>query len=136
MRYNIIMIKMKFTKKRSDLAKPVTLGLLLEYTDDFLLPKISDLMDERIKINNVKLEHKFETLEHKFETLEHKISQTEHNLKVYIDDKLADYTSDIFKRLDKKYQHDKKFKEKLVELLKKHHIGTEVDLAYLEGLVN
>lgn len=123
------MIKMKFTKKRSDLAKPVTLGLLLEYTDDFLLPKISDIMDEKIQKNNVKFEYNFNKLERNF-------SKLEYNLKSYIDDKLADYTSDIFKRLDKKYQHDKKFKEKIVELLKKHHIGTEVDLAYLEGLVS
>jgi len=59
----------------------------------------------------------------------------EHNLKSYIDDKLAEYTSDIFKRLDKKYEKDQKFKNKVVELLRNHHIGTTEDIAYLEGLI-
>lgn len=49
-------------------------------------------------------------------------------------DKLADYTSDIFKRLDKKYAREKQFKTKVVELFRKHNIGTPEEIAYLEGL--
>lgn len=102
------------TYQKEELDKPVTLGVLLEFTDELLIPKMSELMDEKIKVGNASLEH---------------------NLKSYIDDKLADYTSDIFKRLDKKYDKDRQFKNKVVELLRTHNIGTTEDLAYLEGLV-
>ena len=54
---------------------------------------------------------------------------------VYVDEKLDYYTTDIFKRLDKKYQKEKQFKEKIVELFKKHKIGSSEDLAFLDGLV-
>ena len=98
-----------------DLSKPVTLGVLLEYTDELLIPKVGEIMDEKIKMGNASLEH---------------------SLKSYIDDKLADYSSDIFKRLDKKYEKEKQFKSKVVELFRAHHIGTPEDVAYLEGLVH
>lgn len=115
----------QYKKSKSDLDKVVTLGLLLEFTDDFLIPKMSEMMDEKIKTGNALLEEKIKTGN----------ANLEHNLKSYIDDKLANYTSDIFKRLDKKYQKEKQFKEKVVELFKKHNIGSKEDLAFLEGLV-
>ena len=96
-------------KKEEALNKPVTLGALLEYTDEFLIPKIGEVIKEEI-------------------------GASEHRLKSYIDDKLADYTSDIFKRLDKKYAQDKQFKVKVVGLLRTHKIGTAEEIAYLEGL--
>ncbi len=115
------MAKRVFQKKKSDLNKVVTLGVLLEYTDEFLLPRIGEMfqdsekrMKEEINAANGKLNH---------------------DLKVYIDQKLADYTSDIFKRLDKKYQKDKEFKEKVVELFQRHKIGSAEELAFLKGLV-
>lgn len=37
--------------------KPVTMGVLLEYTDSFLLPK----MDEMMKANNAMLEYNLKT---------------------------------------------------------------------------
>ena len=40
------------------------------------------------------------------------------------------------KLVDKKYQKEKQFKEKVVELFKKHKIGSATDLAFLEGLVS
>lgn len=98
---------------RADLEKPVTLGVLFEFTDEVLLPRISDLIEVKV---------------------DEKIARLEHNLKSYIDDKLADYTSDIFKRLEKKEIKEKEFKRKVVELFKKHDIGTSEDLAFLDGL--
>ncbi|MBI5729433.1 MAG: hypothetical protein HY983_04325 [Candidatus Magasanikbacteria bacterium] len=55
--------------------------------------------------------------------LEKRINEINYDLRVYIDEKLSDYTSDIFKRLDKKYKQDVQFKEKVVELFSKHKIG-------------
>ena len=118
------------TYPEEELNKPVTLGILLEYTDEFLMPKIYDtmgaMMDEKIGVANAKLEQKMKAGNAKLE----------HNLKSYIDDKLADYTSDIFKRLDKKYEKDQQFKSKVVELFRAYNIGKPEDVAYLEGLVH
>ena len=73
-------------------------------------------------------------LEERMLKLEEKVNRIEYNLKVYIDEKMADYTSDIFKRLEKKYQQDRCFKQKIVELLKKHKIGSLEEISFLEGL--
>ncbi len=121
----------KKSYRKSELDKPVTLGVLLEYTDDFLIPKISDIMDEKFKSRDEKINN----LENGLKNLDNKVSKFEYNLKVYIDEKLSDYTSDIFKRLEKKQQKDSQFKEKVVELFKKHHIGSPEELAFLHGLV-
>lgn len=74
-------------------------------------------------------------LEKRVDKVEQRISEVNHDLKVYIDDKLADYTSDIFRRLDKKYKKDSEFKAKVVDLFSKHKIGTPEELAFLRGLV-
>lgn len=117
----------KFVKKRkNDLEKPVTLGVLLEYTDEFLIPKMVEITKEIISE---------ELCEFKKHT-DGRFGKLENELKSYIDDKLGEYTSDIFKRLDKKYQKDRQFKAKVVELFKKHNIGTKEDLAFLEGVVS
>jgi hypothetical protein len=105
------MTKDEYTKQNKDnFDKPVTLGVLLEFTNDFLIPAMSDM----VKSAN---------------------AEQEYNLKVYVDGKLADYTSDIFKRLDKKYQTDKNFKEKVVEILKRNNMASSEEIAFLEGLV-
>ena len=95
-----------FKEKDADaLSKVVTMGVLLEYTDDFLIPRFADIVDDRVKESE--------------ERTAKKMSLMEHNLKAYIDDKLADYTSDIFKRLDRRHQPERKFFEKIIELVKK-----------------
>lgn len=71
----------EYAKKHSELEKLVTMGLLLEFTDEFLIPRFSDLMDIKLKEAN---------------------GQLEYNLKTYIDNKMADYTSGIFKCLERK----------------------------------
>jgi len=62
------------------------------------------------------------------------LSKLNHDLKTYIDRKMAEYHSDVFKRLEKKFQQDKHFQKKVIELFQAHNIGTSEDLAYLEGL--
>lgn len=114
------------TKNQADLNKPVTVGLLLEYTNEFLIPKMVKIIDERLE---EKLEQK---LEQKLKT---HFAGFEHRLKDYIDRKLTDHTAELFKRLDERYGREKQFKEKIVELFRKHKIGSSEDLAFLEGLV-
>ena len=117
----------KIAKKyKNDLDKPVTLGVLLEYTDEFLMPKIVEITKDTISEELGKFK----------DYTDRRFGKLENNLKSYIDDKLGEYTSDIFKRLDKKYQKDRQFKVKVVELFKKHNIGTREDLAFLEGIVS
>ena len=113
------MTKEQFLEQhQADRDKPVTTGVLmdtlLEFTHEFFIPAISDVVDEKIKLNN---------------------AQQENSLKTYIDRKLADHTSELFKRLDKRYQQEKAFKEKVVDLFKKHHIGSPEDIAFLDGMV-
>lgn len=117
---------MKTKVKKSAGDKPVTMNLLFEFTDEVLLPRMSDLMDD-------KLDKRFAQLDLE---LDKRFAQQNYELKDYIDKKLADYTSDIFRRLEKRDIHDKHFKVKVVELFKKHRIGTEKELAFLEGLVS
>ena len=104
----------EYAQKRNDLDKPVTMGLLLEFTDEFLIPRFSELMDLKLKEAN---------------------GQLEYNLKTYIDAKMADYTSDIFKRLEKRTIKDKEFKSRIVEILKRNKLAKDEELSFLQGLV-
>lgn len=83
--------------------------MLLEYIDTFLIPK----MGEMIKENNAILEH---------------------NLKDYIDRKLSEYHTDLFKKLDEARRRDTQFKEKVIEIFRRQKIGSTEEIAYLEGL--
>lgn len=128
---NLAMIAKFIKKNKSKLDKPVTLGLLMEYTDEILVPTIVNIFREEIK----PIEKRLDGLDGRIKAVEDRMNRVEYNLKDYIDKKMADYTSDIFKRLDKKYQKDFQFKKKVVELFKKHNIGNGEELAFLEGLV-
>lgn len=120
------MTKDEFKQKHaSELNTPVTMGVLLEYTDQFLIPAMSEII--KGESGTIKTEIKTE--------MKAEMAKLEHNLKSYIDDKLANYTSDIFKRLERTFQRDKAFKEKLVDVLKKNKIGTAEEIAFLEGVV-
>ena len=115
----------QFSKKHTnELEKPVTLGVLLEYTDSFLIPKMAELIKE--ETNGV--EYRLKSF------VKEENAGAEHRLKSYIDRKLSDHTAELFKRLDERYHTDRQFKQKIVELLRKHHIGAAEDLAFLEGL--
>lgn len=103
-----------FPQQPEDLNKNVTLGVLLEYTDEFLLPR----MEERVR-----------------EVVKEEIGQSEHRVKDYIDRKLSDHTAEFFRRLEHKFQTEQQFRGKIIDLFKKHNIGTSEDLAFLEGLM-
>lgn len=55
-----------------NLETPLTLGILFEFTDEVLLPRLGDVIDNSIN-----------------EKLKPELAKLEHNLKSYIDDKLA-----------------------------------------------
>ncbi|MDP2655942.1 MAG: hypothetical protein Q8P11_00010 [bacterium] len=100
----------EFKEKYKDVwESPVTVGMLLEYTDSFLLPKFNEMLKE----NN---------------------SLLEHNLKTYIDRKFTEYQTDLFKKLDASRQRDTQFKEKIIEIFKRRQIASDEEIAYLEGL--
>ena len=62
------------------------------------------------------------------------LGKSNHDLKAYIDRKMAEYHSDVFKRMEKEFQEDRQFQKKVIELFQAHQIGTAEDLAYLKGL--
>lgn len=106
------MTRDEFKQKNSaELEKPVTLGVLLQFTDEFLIPRMAEMVKEES-------------------------NRLEHSLKDYIDRKLTDHTAQLFKRLEERDKKDRAFKEKILELLKKHNIGDTEDLAYLEGIIH
>ena len=106
-------MKEEFINKHPDTTfeTPVTVGLLLDYTSEVLLPA----MDEMIKKNNADLEHR---------------------LKSHIDRRLQETVETLLKRIDKRFEEEKKFHHKIIEMFKKQHIGSVEDIAYLEGLTS
>lgn len=84
--------------------------------------------------DNAATQEDLKGVEKRIDGVESRLNEINYDLKVYIDEKLADYTSDIFKRLDKKDRKDTQFKEKVVELFSKHKIGTPEERAFLKGL--
>lgn len=111
-----------FSQQPEDLNKNITLGVLLEYTDEVLLPK----MEETIR--NV-------ATEVVTGVVRVEIGKSENRMMDYIDRKLADHTLELFKRLEHRFQSEHQFKDKIVELFRRHNIGTSEDLAFLDGLV-
>ena len=109
---------------KEQLNASVTLGVLLEYTDTFLIPKIGEPINDSEE--RIKKELKGEIKEAN--------AALEHRLKTYIDHKLSDYSVEIFKRLDERYRKEKQFKQKVVELLRKHGIGSPEEVSFLDGL--
>ena len=112
--------------QNEDLQKPVTLGVLLEYTDSFLIPRIGDIVSEQIKsevggivreqiksevggIVSEQIDARVGDIVSEKIKIEVKpmLAEQEYKLKSYIDDKFADYHSDIFKRLDRKEGKEK-----------------------------
>lgn len=119
-----------FVKSEEDLNKAITLGVLLEYTDKFLIPKMSDLMDEKIAASEQRIDKRMN------ESMNERMGKLEYNLKSYVDRKFVDHTAELFERLDAKYQKEKQFKGKVVEMFKKNNLGTPEDIAFLEGLAS
>jgi len=76
-------------ERKTNLDKPVTLGLLLEFTDDFLIPRLSDVMSDTIKSE---------------------VGKSEHRMKIYVDDKLARFAAEITGRSEKRFEKiDRRF---------------------------
>lgn len=124
-----------------DTDKPVTLGTLLEFTDEVLLPRFSDLIDKKLgeclkdyatkselgELIDRKLEEKFEAFEKR---LENKFVT-----KAYLDDKLADLAVEIIDRLERRVDRERKFKFKLVEMFRKDRPASPEDVTELEQLI-
>lgn len=87
-------------------------------------------------MTNVLFRFMDEVLNPRFEELETGIRKDmhgmEHRLKSYMDDKLADHSSDTSKKIEQTRQKDKQFHGKVVEIFKKHEIGTTEDIVFLE----
>ena len=55
---------------QDDLNKNVTLGILLEYTDEFLMPKMGEMMDEKIgKLRSDLIDHVEKTVKAVYELI-------------------------------------------------------------------
>ena len=127
-RYTRRMNKIDF--KQTDLDKPVSVGLLLEYTDEFLIPRFAEVVKSMIT------EIVPPMIEGAIEKNNKKLSgQITYELKTYVDEKLNKQTEEIFTRLEKRFDRDKHFKEKLVEVLRAHRVGSLDEMTALEKLL-
>lgn len=98
--------------------------VLLDFTEQVFLPAMNQL-EERL---DQKFDQKLE------QRLKVSNAQLENNLKTYIDRRLTDNNIELLKKLDEKYfKKDTAFKQKTVELFKRHKIGTPKDVKFLEG---
>ncbi|MFH1947177.1 MAG: hypothetical protein ABIJ23_03420 [Candidatus Magasanikbacteria bacterium] len=119
------MITDEFQQKHNDLDKNITLGVLLEYTDEFLIPKMDELITERLKTSNTEMEEKIRRYN----------AEMENKLKTFIDRRLSDYVTDIFKKLEKHDIKEKEFKAKIVEIMRRNNLASGEELSFLEGLI-
>lgn len=97
-------------KYREDMDKVVTMGVLVEYTGEFLVPKIEEIVNDAI-------------------------GKSENRMMSYIDRQLTDHITDLFKRLEQKFQSERQFKERVLDIFKRNNLATAEDIAFLEGLV-
>tara|TARA_Y100000031_G_C8209611_1_gene380264 strand:- start:110 stop:427 length:318 start_codon:yes stop_codon:yes gene_type:complete len=99
--------------------------------------KAKDEILEAISTFSTSVDEQFSDIKSEMVTkdeLDSRLGKSNHDLKVYIDRKMAEYHSDVFKRMEKEFQEDRHFHKKVIELLRAHDIGTTEDWAYLEGL--
>ncbi len=66
------------------------------------LEKQSENLAVMVKEGFDEVDRRFEEVDRRFEEVDKTIAAQTHELKSYIDEKLADYTSDIFKRMEKR----------------------------------
>lgn len=126
-------------KHKEDLEKVVTMGVLLDYTDTVLLPGIERIVGESQKQMTIEMgkseNRMMDYIDRRIEEVHIEIGKSETRVMEHIDRRLTDFSTDLFKRLEQKFQTERQFKDKVVELFKRHNIGTSEDLAFLDGLV-
>ena len=95
---------------------------------------------EAISVFSTGVDESFIGVDKRFDDIEKRmatkkdLAKLDHDLKDHIDRKISEYNTDLFKKLEEKYQIDKHYKKRIVELFKANQIGSPEDLAYLEGL--
>lgn len=122
------MIKEQFLQKHGGADKTATVGAVVEAVDELMMPKMLEAFDQ------VLLPALGEMLDKQFAEIDKRFSKQENVLKDYIDRKFTDHTAEMIKRLDKRFEQEHKFHEKVIALFKKHNIGDREDIAFLEGL--
>ncbi len=94
-------------------------------------------IDERF----TKIDERFTKIDERFERLEGKVDNLDATLKNqypdknYLNDKLADLAAEIGARIDRKKEQDQKFKEKVIEILKRNSLVKEEEVLFLKNLI-
>ncbi|MEK7226806.1 MAG: hypothetical protein AAB221_14135 [Bacteroidota bacterium] len=123
------MSKDEFLQNHPNKDQPVTVGAMVEAFDQVLVPRIKEVatstvqeafdevllpaIDEMMKRNN---------------------AQQENRMRDYIDRKFYDQIGEFSKRLDAKAEKEKQFKGKVIDLFRRHNMGTPEEIAFMEGL--
>lgn len=102
-----------------------------------MIKKGFDHVDERFE----KIDERFGKIDGRFEEMEEKIDNLEATLlnqypdKNYLSDKLGDLAAEIGARIERKKEQDRKFKEKVIEILKRNSLAEEDEILFLKKLV-
>lgn len=114
-----------FSPTKEDLEKNVTLGTLLEYTDEFLIPKMGEMMDEKFGI----LDKRIDGLDGKIgklrnELIDH-VERTVNNAK-------RDIIQDITAAYNKRHEQYRMAFEKIMAILQRSNLAAaeEVKAVY------
>lgn len=114
----------EFVKIRQEMATKKDLAEMASKQDLAKMVTRQDLVDlEARMVTGDKIDEMEGRLATKFVT------------KAYLDDKLADQTSEIFLRLDRRQDKDRNFKEKLVGVISGHSLITPGEASDLKELI-
>lgn len=89
-----------------------------------------------------RLEGRMDKLEGRMDNLENRVGSLEATLKTqypdknFLSDKLADLAAEIGARIERKKDLDRKFKEKVLEILKRHSLAEKDEILFLEKLLS
>lgn len=84
---------------------------------------------------------RFDKINERFDKIEGKVDNLDATLKnqypdkSYLTDKLADLAAEIGARIDRKKEQDRKFKEKMIEILKRNSLAKEEEILFLKNLI-
>lgn len=100
-----------FSPTKEDLGKNVTLGTLLEYTDEFLIPKMGEMMDEK---------------------MDEKIGKLRSDLIDHVDRQIEKAKSEIIAAINKRHEQYRLAFEKIMAILQRSNLAAaeEVKAVY------
>ena len=97
-----------------------------------------DAVDKRFDAVDKKfdaVDKRFATVDKKFEAVDKRFGEMEYNLKLYLDDRLADLKGDIIAVIKGDRERDRAFKVKLLAIIRRNKLAKTNELKLLSELI-